>query len=93
MSDIRTKQPAENILFDFDFGNGLRSGESITSVISYTDDLSALTFGAPTISGRVVQITVSGGTTGTIPNITIKVQTNLSPVVEGDFKLAILAKT
>lgn len=92
MSTVSSKQPSENLLYDFDLSDWLRdSTDLIISVISVADDLTpALVFGAPSYNGQTVQVTISGGVDNTVPKITVKVTTSVSPIVEADFYLPIV---
>lgn len=86
-----TKQPSENKKIDFDFSNVLRrSDHSIVAVISITDNLSALTFTNIAVSGKKVQADVAGGTDDTVPKVTIQVQTNYDPLIEGEVHLPVI---
>ena len=89
MASTLIKQPSENMLVDFDCSPILRSGETISSVISIDDKDSVLTYGSPSISGQIIQATVAGGVDKTTYKVTIKFATNLSPQREGDFYIVV----
>jgi hypothetical protein len=98
MSNSLTKQPSEDILFDIDFEgrfvDRINAGvpTTINSVISITDNLSALTFGTPAINGYVVQVSIGGGVDGVDYKITIKISTDKDAVIEEDVYLAVVER-
>lgn len=88
---ILEKQPSEDRLFDMDFSSILKSDETITSVISVTQEnqgnvtgSSDLTLVANSYSGAVVQVNISGGTDLEDYKVTIKISTSVNSVIEGE---------
>ena len=79
-----TKQPAENRLFDFDFAGKMRTGETISTVVSVVAAPSGLTVGATAFSGQVAQVRLSGGTDQTEYILTCKVTTSAGNTLELD---------
>lgn len=65
----KTKQPSENVDYDFDFANYLPSGDNI-STATVTISPSGPTLGTKTISGQIVKQYISGGTSGTTYKVT-----------------------
>jgi len=92
MATSLQKQPYDDELFDFDFTNRLRDGETISSITSIDDTDSALTYGVPVIdaTGKIVQCTVGGGLDGTTYKITVRVVTTLSPQLEEESYLVVV---
>lgn len=84
MALILNKQPAESLLFDFDFSGKGRTGETISSVTGVTGSPSGLTIGATTSSGMIAQVRISSGTDGTYYKLTCTVATNQSNTMELD---------
>lgn len=85
-----TKQPSESRLFDIDCTKAVRTGATITNVISFTADVSGLTFGTPTISGTTIQVLISGGTSGQAYKVTVKFSTATDPVLEDEFWVSVI---
>lgn len=65
----KTKQPSENVAYDFEFANYLPSGVNIDSA-TVSISPSGPTLGTKTISGQVVQQFISGGASGTTYKVT-----------------------
>lgn len=84
---ILTKQPSENILYDFEFADKMATAETVASVVSVTATPTGLTVGATAFSGTIAQVRLSGGTTGTEYLVTCKITTSLSNALEMEGRL------
>lgn len=81
-----TKQPSESRLYDFDFTNILRTGDTITSVESVSVDVAGLTTGGVVVNseGTKVQVRLSSGTHNVKYKITVLVNTAQTDILELD---------
>lgn len=85
------KQPGESKLYQFDFTNGLEDSETISSINSLTfvnlgrvDGSSDITISGQTISSKFVQCRIAEGQDHEEYQVTCKVTTTLSNILELD---------
>jgi len=89
------KYDSESLTFEFDFGNLLNDGESIssedsaTSAVDQGSSTTGLSLGATAIYGAGVQLTISAGTADVTYRVRCKVVTSSGnrPVVVGYLKV------
>lgn len=91
MSRVGLKQPSEEKTFDIDLSNELkRSDEIATSILSIADDASVLTYtNSALIGAKLLRVTIGGGVDSTNYTVTIKVETNYSPIIEMEVFIAV----
>ena len=96
MSEILTKQPAEEVPYAIDFVNLIPAGDSlasVTSVTAYPSGSGELTIGTANIDGTEVQFIVEGGIEGTTYRIEAIVATANGYTLEGDGRLFVTDRT
>lgn len=90
--EILTKQPWENILFDMQLSDRMRSGDTITSVdsVSFTNmgqiaGSTDIALGSPVHdSGTLAQVRIDAGQDGENYRVTFRVLTTGGDSIEGD---------
>lgn len=91
--DVFEKDAAESDLFDFDFRKRRQfrgvPAQTITGTPTVAADGSGLVLGTPVVSGSVVQIRVSGGTSGTTYKITCTIVTSGGDTLRGFGRLRV----
>jgi hypothetical protein len=96
MSEILTKQPAEEVAYAIDFVNLIPTGDSlasVTSVTAYPSGSGDLTLGTATLSGTQVQFVVEGGVEGTTYRVEAIAVTTIGYKLEGDGRLFVTDRT
>lgn len=76
------KQPTESRVYTMDFSPNMVTGETISSVTSFTVSPSGLTSNTATPNGQEVNFRLSGGTANTQYKITCVVATSLGNTLE-----------
>ena len=103
MSSTLEKQPNEDRLYDMEFSKLLGTGEAISSVNSVSQLIydkatksyiatTDLSLGAPSFSGSLAQVRISGGVDKKYYKITFLAGTDQSNILEGDGILAVVDK-
>ena len=86
------KTPDEVTSFSISYTSGLASGEDVSSVINTTiiiDGTAGLVVDSAEVVSPLVNVTVSGGVTGSIYFVTVKILTNLGQTLEGAVKVVV----
>lgn len=84
-----SKQPSENLDYDFDFADFMPAGDVIASSVVTAD--AGVTLGSKTDNpgASIVKQFISGGTDGTTYKVTCKITTTGGRVKEAEFKLKV----
>lgn len=81
--EVQRKTPDEVVKRTFEFaGEELATGEVISSISSSGSEPSGITVSSPVISGTQVQVTLSGGTAGSVYKLFLKVVTSIGQTLE-----------
>ncbi len=88
--NLLTKYAPEVVFFSFNFGAALIGGDSVSaaSQTTYSPNDGTLTL-TPTVSGNIVDVTISGGTAGQEYDVIQKVNTTLGETLEAVGQLAV----
>jgi hypothetical protein len=84
-----SKQPGEDLDYDFDYADFLQAGETLVSaVVTVSDGINNL---ANVVSASAVKVWLTGGTSGQIYKITCLATTSTSPPrkKEQEFRLRV----
>jgi len=103
MAQTLYKKPNEEVYFSMSFAKQLDGAEVITSVSSYYANILsaksnvsplALTIATPSINDPANRVTfkVSGGTLGTVYEVTMLVRTSDDNLIQGDGNIEIVSK-
>lgn len=84
-----TKQPSENLDYDFDFIKALPDGDNVSSAV-VTASPTGVTLGTKQISGQTVKQWISGGTAGGNHKITCVATSVAGRIKEMEFMLGIV---
>lgn len=89
MRETLIKRPSEDKLYDFDFTNLLRSGETITGTPTVTATPSGLTISGIAVASPKVQARIIGGADGITYKIEVTADTDQSNkhIDQGDLKV------
>lgn len=78
---VRKKYPPENKTITFEFADKLASGDSVSTIAAVTAS-AGISLGTPALSGSVVSVRVSGGTSGNDYTVTCQVNTTNGDLLE-----------
>lgn len=93
-----TKQPSETILVPFNFGKRTTTSETVDSITSVVADPNDMTVDTGTISGKYVNVLVTGGTAPSRDDaayadykVTVIVATSTGQILEEDISIEVQA--
>lgn len=84
-----TKQPSENLDYDFDFSNAFPAGDNVASA-TVTATPTGLTLGTKSLSGQLVKQFISSGSTGNSYTVTCIATSAAGRIAELEFTLRVL---